>query len=430
MLEARGRGRDAVSDSDAPAVLMLIDHLGTGGAQEHVYQLCHHLADAELRLSVCALHTAGHYAERIRRLGVPVEVLSPARRAGALPGIAWRLARALRSGAHAVLHTFLEASFVLGTPLARLGRVPTLHSITSLRAQLAPWYLRHLVRSQRWVNAYLTGIESEELVASGVDPGRVKQAETLIDLSEPLALAHDPERRLEGLAIPPRVPVALSVGRLIPDKGHEYAIRAWPRVVAALPEARLLVVGDGGDEARLRRLAARCQVAERVHFTGYRGDLMALFARADCFLRTSIVEGMNTVTSQAMAAGVPIVAFSTPVPKDFVVHARSGWVAPLADAGGLAEGVLTLLRDSELAARLAHTARDGIRAYASGDCVIATHERLYRALARGELLDAVPDMRERMWPASDPFHSQRRRVAPVSVAAELGHSPPRERGSA
>jgi glycosyltransferase involved in cell wall biosynthesis len=101
-------------------------------------------------------------------------------------------------------------------------------------------------------------------------------------------------------------PVVLSVGWLIPRKGHDLAIRA----VAAMPEVTLLIVGEGAEAPALKRLAAQLGLSQRVRFLGSMPQerLAWVYSAADVLLLASSREGLPNVVLEALACGTPVVA--------------------------------------------------------------------------------------------------------------------------
>ncbi|GIX21529.1 MAG: glycosyl transferase family 1 [Gammaproteobacteria bacterium] len=146
----------------------------------------------------------------------------------------------------------------------------------------------------------------DALVDLGVAAERVCVLRNGVDLAlfRPPADRAALRRRL-GLA----GPTLLSVGHLIERKGHDRVIRA----LAELPEHRLVIIGRGPEEGALRRLAARCAVAERVRFAGTfaPAELRDWYGAADALVLASSREGWANVLLEAMACGTPVVA--TPV---------------------------------------------------------------------------------------------------------------------
>jgi glycosyltransferase involved in cell wall biosynthesis len=99
---------------------------------------------------------------------------------------------------------------------------------------------------------------------------------------------------------------AVSVGRLVPVKGMDRLIRAWAEVCKIKPDARLAIIGDGGERNALASLASGLGVAENIHFAGW-SDPVPYLATARCFALLSHNEGMGRAVIEAFAASLPCV---------------------------------------------------------------------------------------------------------------------------
>jgi phosphatidylinositol alpha-1,6-mannosyltransferase len=172
-------------------------------------------------------------------------------------------------------------------------------------------------------------------------------------------------RRRHGLE---RRPVIVCVSRLVPRKGQDMLIAALPRVRRSLGEdARLLIVGQGPYEHRLRALARRHGVADGVVFTGGvpERELAAHFAAGDVFAmpcrtrrRGLDVEGLGAVFLEAAACGLPVIAGDSGGAPDTVLHDRSGWVVDGRDVEEIASRLTQVLADPPLARRLGAASRE------------------------------------------------------------------------
>ncbi|GAA1507996.1 glycosyltransferase family 4 protein [Streptomyces albidochromogenes] len=168
-------------------------------------------------------------------------------------------------------------------------------------------------------------------------------------------------------------PVVVCVSRLVPRKGQDTLILAMPRVLRAVPDAVLLVVGGGPYAGELRKLAADTGVADSVRFTGPVpwAELPAHFGAGDVFAmpcRTRRggldVEGLGIVYLEASATGLPVVAGDSGGAPDAVLDGESGWVvrgAPAAVAADeSADRIVTLLQDPELRRRMGERGRQWV----------------------------------------------------------------------
>ncbi|MFB7664618.1 glycosyltransferase family 4 protein [Kitasatospora sp. NPDC056138] len=152
--------------------------------------------------------------------------------------------------------------------------------------------------------------------------------------------------------------VILCVARLVPRKGQDMLIRALPMVRQAVPDAVLLVVGQGPDEARLRRLARR-HAPDAVHFAGGRShtETPRYYAAADVFAmpcRTRRggleAEGLGIVFLEAAASELPVLVGDSGGAPDTVLDGRTGRVVDGGDPAAVASALTGLLLDPERAA--------------------------------------------------------------------------------
>ncbi|MGV9917171.1 glycosyltransferase family 4 protein [Streptomyces cellulosae] len=164
-------------------------------------------------------------------------------------------------------------------------------------------------------------------------------------------------------------PVVVCVSRLVPRKGQDTLIRAMPAVLAAEPDAALLIVGGGPYEKDLRRLAADTGVAASVRFTGSVpwSELPAHYGAGDVFAmpcRTRRggldVEGLGIVYLEASATGIPVVAGDSGGAPDAVLDGETGWVVPGTSPTETADRITTLLADPELRDRMGRRGREWV----------------------------------------------------------------------
>ncbi|MFG2042542.1 glycosyltransferase family 4 protein [Dactylosporangium sp. NPDC048998] len=161
-------------------------------------------------------------------------------------------------------------------------------------------------------------------------------------------------------------PVVVCVSRLVPRKGQDVLIRALPKVRRAVPDAALLIVSGGPYRPALERLAREQGVAGDVVFTGSVSwaELPAHYAAGDVFAmpcrtrrRGLDVEGLGIVYLEASATGLPVLAGDSGGAPDAVREGETGFVVPGRDVDAVADRLIALLRDRDLAVRMGAAGR-------------------------------------------------------------------------
>jgi len=163
-----------------------------------------------------------------------------------------------------------------------------------------------------------------------------------------------------------RRPVVICVSRLVPRKGQDTLIRAWPLVKAAVPDAGLLLVGGGRYRGALEGLAERLRVRSSVTFAGsvpWR-ELPSYYCAGDAFAmpcrtrrRGLDVEGLGIVYLEAAASGLPVIAGDSGGAPDAVLDGQTGYVVDGRSVEAVARYVSELLTDRERAVAMGEKGR-------------------------------------------------------------------------
>jgi glycosyltransferase involved in cell wall biosynthesis len=209
-----------------------------------------------------------------------------------------------------------------------------------------------------WAAAHAAGVVTvsealrERLLGLGARGGPIEVLRNGVDLD--LFAPQDRRAARRDLGIAEAGSVVASVGWLIPRKGHDLAIRA----VARLPETTLLIVGDGPEEAALRRLAEQIGLAGRVRFIGAlpHERLPAAYNAADVLVLASSREGFPNVLLEALACGTPVVATAVWGTPEIVASPAAGRLVQERSVEALSAALHDVLADPP--------ARAAVRAYA------------------------------------------------------------------
>jgi phosphatidylinositol alpha-1,6-mannosyltransferase len=172
-------------------------------------------------------------------------------------------------------------------------------------------------------------------------------------------------------------------------KGHDQLILAWPRVIAEIPDAALVMVGRGDDVERLRTKAAALGLGRNVYFPGFLADaaVRAVMRHAAVFAMPSRGEGFGLVYLQAMRAGIPCLGSRDDAAADVIVDGETGLLVPRQDPEAIAGAVARLLTDEPMRRRMGDA---GHRRFES----LFTYPR-FRARLAGVLARAFPGAPEK-----------------------------------
>lgn len=177
----------------------------------------------------------------------------------------------------------------------------------------------------------------------------------------------------------------LFVGRLGREKNIIFLLQSFYRVQQVFPRVKLIIVGSGPLEEKLRSLCLDLELEQKVIFTGLlpRRELVHCYAGADLFLFPSVTETQGLVIGEARAAGLPVVAMSASAAAEMVVHGEDGLLAEPSPAE-FSAAVVRLLQDRELYHKMRCRARDNAAAFS---CAVSAEKMLDSYL---ELLETRP----------------------------------------
>jgi glycosyltransferase involved in cell wall biosynthesis len=151
---------------------------------------------------------------------------------------------------------------------------------------------------------------------------------------------------------PTTIPVVLGVGRLVPQKDFPTLLKAFAHVHRKHP-ARLLILGEGRERAKLEALASELGIAEDVSFPGFEPNPYAFMARASVFVLSSGWEGLPNALIEALACGCPVVSTNCPSgPQEILGNGAFGPLVPVGDDQALAEAILHTLEHPPISDRL------------------------------------------------------------------------------
>ncbi|MHA2060981.1 MAG: glycosyltransferase family 4 protein [Candidatus Sifarchaeia archaeon] len=202
--------------------------------------------------------------------------------------------------------------------------------------------------------AYAISGNKIDVIPNGVYTTKFKSVngQSTVDSSFRRKFATDPEK------------IVLYVGRMVPEKGVNVLVGSIPQVIASMPNAKFIFVGDGYYRAQYMRIAYGLGVAHKCYFTGFLEDdrdVQKLFTLADVCVFPSLYEPFGIVALEAMAAGTPVIVSDIGGLSEIIDHGHTGLKVPVNNSNALARAIISLLSDSGLASSLRKNALETVQ---------------------------------------------------------------------
>jgi glycosyltransferase involved in cell wall biosynthesis len=361
-----------------------------GGAQEHVYSLMTRLDRSRHDATVISL-SGGSAVRKLQRAGFGVVVIDEPDDAIAVGQLTALLAD-IRPD---VIHTHMYRADVLGTKAAiALGNaghrrpyvVSTVHS-SRVRSAADRQVLRELTPQmdqliavskaiERKISDERPGLAPVRLIYNGVDLERYDHQEPCCTLRDEYGM--EPGSQIVGV-----------VARLEPEKGHQTLLDAWPHVLRSVPDAYLLVIGEGSQRDVLEQRAKANLVAHRVVFTGRRDDVPAVTAALDVAVLPSHREAQGLSILEAMALSRPVVASDVGGIPEMIEDGVTGLLVEHDRPELLAAAIVRLLTDHALADTIARAGHDLVHDRFCIQLMVKSIEEIYQEGARKVRLPRV-----------------------------------------
>jgi glycosyltransferase involved in cell wall biosynthesis len=382
--------RQPLPGRDRVRVVEILATGTNGGAQEHIFSLMTRLDASRYDASVVSL-SAGSAVRKLQKAGFSVLVIDEPDDAIAVGALTAHLADVRPD----VVHTHMYRADVVGTKAAiALGNaghrrpyvVSTVHS-SRVRSASDRGTLRALTPEMDQLIAVSKAIERKladehrdqapvRLIYNGVDLARYDHQEPCCTLRDDFGM--EPGSQLVGV-----------IARLEPEKGHQTLIDAWPIVLRDVPDAYLLIVGEGSRRDYLEAQAAANRVAHRVVFTGRRDDVPAVTAALDVAVLPSHREAQGLSILEAMALSRPVVASDVGGIPEMIEDGVTGLLVPHDQPDMLAAAIVRLLTDHALADTIARAGHDLVHDRFCIELMVKEIEGIYDQGARSVRLSEV-----------------------------------------
>ena len=387
----QSEGRDMLtlpSIPRKPRIGFVVHVMQVAGAEMLVKQIIERLQE-DIEPVIFCLDAQGLLGQQLELKGVPVIVLNR------LPGIDHslpsRFAKALRRHRIDILHAHQYTPFFYSSLAKLCGAwnvkvIFTEHGrhypdVVSWKRRLANRLLLSRLSCARTACCDFAaratevhdGFHTVETIPNGVDlatfPRRSNPGERLA-LRQRLGLESD-------------LLYVACIARFHPVKDHGTLLQAWRIVQAKIPQARLLLVGDGPERVKMESLASELGIADKVRFWGIRHDVPDILRAIDVFTLTSLSEASSLTLLEAMACECPVVVTDVGGNSEHVTDGIEGLIVPRQDQRKLAECLQSILLRPEWRERMGLAARQRVEKQFSLQNTIARYQRLYSATMQG-----------------------------------------------
>lgn len=364
-------------------VIQVLATGANGGAQEHLYSLLTRMDHDRYEVSVVSL-SPGSAVRKLQKAGIDVLVIDEVDDAIVVGALAAHLAEVRADVVHAHMFRAETVATRAVLALAEIGHrrpylVSTVHS-SRVRHEADKAVLRELTPHMDQLIAVSHAIEEKirnegrdtvpvRLIYNGVDLERYDHQEACCTLPEEYGM--EPGSQIVGV-----------VARLEPEKGHPTLVEAWPKVLRAVPDTYLLIVGEGSRRDALEAQARELRVAHRVVFTGRRDDVPAVTAALDVAVLPSYREAQGLTILEAMALSRPVVASNVGGIPEMIDDGKTGLLVPAHDADALADAIIRLLTNHPLADTLGRAGHDMVHDRFCIELMVAATQSIYDEGAR------------------------------------------------
>lgn len=351
-------------------VLYCITKLELGGAQKTTLDILRYLPRTRYSLSL-ATSPDGVLIDEARNIPDVKVYLIPTLKCQIGPLRDLRtivsLYRLFKKERFDIVHTHSSKAGILGRWAAKFSRVPiivhTIHGFAFYDSQ--NWFIKNFYILLEKMTARITDrliAVSNQLIQKGLrtgigSRGKYSLIHCGINKGDFLCSDLDKAKGKGEFNLDLDTKVVGMVACLKPQKSPFDYIEAAAQVVKVLPKTKFLLVGDGILRHKVERSIGRFGLREEVILTGWRRDISSILAIMDIFVLSSLWEGLPLVLLEAMASAKPIVATGVDGIKEVVRDGINGFLVPPGESERLAQRIITLLENGDLARRMGEKGR-------------------------------------------------------------------------
>lgn len=370
-------------------IVHVVNGFDISGRSRIIHELCLGLRSEDFRFSIASLSGGCRYSQG------DVDCRNLHRKP---QGFDWRVVRRLRRMAKRrgarIIHTHgrgsLAYAVLAANGISSCRFVHSVHRSDGDRISSHAWVRRFLLGavdrvaavSEAALEAFCEVNQFDRgrcvVIHNGIDPSRFENS------GEEKARATRRGPRVSH--IPPRIlsadgPIVGTIANLSHDKDIDTVLQSFKALHADLPNARLVVAGDGPRADEARRMVSHLGLKQAVAFLGFRTDIPKILAALDIFVFSTHTEGFGLAVLEAMAAGLPVVVSRVGGLQEIVEHEQNGLLVAPGDSAALCAAVRRLIDDASLREALIEGGRRSVYEEFSLARMCESYRDLYRSVA-------------------------------------------------
>ena len=349
-------------------IMHMVLNLEIGGLENLVCEMARIQTQQGDEVVVCSLDSQEASLRKVEEDGFRIIYLD--RRGGKDFRLLFRLVRLLKKEKPDILHTHNKAPLIYGALVRYLTKVPVL--VNTRHGELKSYRHSFLLKAHDFIITVSHAVKRGFLETSRIQENKVKVIHDGIDIKK-----YDGSGAVsQSLEKNGRLIIGL-VARLDHCKDVFNLLNSFQKVVALVNNAELWIVGDGVLRSDLERQADILGLKDKVKFWGWRKDVAAINSAIDIFVLPSVTEGLSLALLEAMACHCPVVATYVGGIPEVVVEGKTGFLVPPKDPNAMAEAILKIASNKELAKQMGNAGRKRVEEEFSLEKMVSEYQKVY-----------------------------------------------------